>query len=176
VWRSFRENSSCWAAVPSCIGRLIAWSILRLRSSAISRYGRDSPYYEKEKRALVRAKPDDLDHNGEPQVFDNVSALNNGIIGQGNPIRIPYPGEAGERNNFRGDGYFGIDSGVSKSWNVSERHSLKFAWKVFNVTNSVRFDTNPTSFGNKPTTGSLGIYSATLTTPRVQQFSLRYAF
>lgn len=117
-----------------------------------------------------------LDQNGEPQVFENVSALNNGIIGQGNPIRIPYPGEAGERNNFRGDGYFGIDSGVSKTWSVSERHSLKFAWEVFNVTNSVRFDTDPTSLGNNLTTGSLGIYSATLTTPRVQQFSLRYAF
>jgi Carboxypeptidase regulatory-like domain len=117
-----------------------------------------------------------LDQNGEPQVFENVSALNNGIIGQGNPIRIPYPGEAGERNNFRGDGYFGIDSGLSKSWSMSERHTLKFAWEVFNVTNSVRFDTNPTSLGNNLTTGSLGIYSATLTTPRVQQFSLRYAF
>lgn len=68
-----------------------------------------------------------LDQNGEPQVFDNVGALNNGIIGQGNPIRIPYPGEAGERNNFRGDGYFGIDSGVSKSWSLSERHRLRFA-------------------------------------------------
>lgn len=117
-----------------------------------------------------------LDQNGEPQVFDNVGALNNGIIGQGNPIRIPYPGEAGERNNFRGDGYFGIDSGVSKSWSLSERHSLRFAWEVFNVTNSVRFDTNPTSLGNNLTTGSLGIYNATLTTPLVQQFSLRYAF
>ena len=65
---------------------------------------------------------------------------------------------------------------MSKSWSVSERHSLKFAWEVFNVTNSVRFDTNPTSLGNNLTTGSLGIYNATLTTPRVQQFSLRYAF
>ena len=74
------------------------------------------------------------------------------------------------------DGYFGIDSGVSKSWSVSERHSLKFAWEALNVTNSVRFDTNPTAPGNNLTTGSLGIYSAARTTPRVQQFSLRYAF
>ena len=105
-----------------------------------------------------------------------MNALNNGIIGEGNPIRLPYPGEAGERNNFRGDGYFGVDSGLSKSWNVWERRSLKFTWEVFNVTNPVRFDTNPLSLGNNLTTGSLGIYSATLTAPRVQQFSLRFAF
>jgi hypothetical protein len=47
------------------------------------------------------------------------------------PIRIPYPSEAGEQNNFRGDGYFAIDSGVSKSWSVPERHNLKSAWEVF---------------------------------------------
>jgi hypothetical protein len=117
-----------------------------------------------------------LDQNGEPQVFDNVAALNSGIIGEGNPIRIPYPGEAGERNNFRGDGYFGVDSGLSKSWNLWEGQTLKFAWEVFNVSNSVRFDTNPTSLGNGLTTGSLGIYNSQLTAPRVQQFSLRFTF
>ena len=117
-----------------------------------------------------------LDQNGEPQVFANPAAINNGIIGNGSPIRLPYPGEAGERNNFRGDGYFGIDSGLSKSWSIREGTSLKFAWEVFNVTNSVRFDTNPNSLDDGLTTGSLGVYSALLTAPRVQQFSLRFAF
>ncbi len=117
-----------------------------------------------------------LDQNGEPQVFDNPAAINNGIIGEGNPIRLPYPGEAGERNNFRGNGYFGIDSGLSKSWPLGEGSTLKFAWEVFNVTNSVRFDTNPNSLDDGISTGSLGIYSALLTAPRVQQFSLRLAF
>ena len=117
-----------------------------------------------------------LDQNGEPQVFDNVAAINSGIIGAGNPIRLPYPGEAGERNNFRGDGYFGLDSGLSKSWRLRETQTLKFAWEVFNVTNSVRFDTNPNSLGNGLTTGSLGIYNSLLTASRVQQFSLRLAF
>jgi hypothetical protein len=117
-----------------------------------------------------------LDQNGEPQVFDNPAAINNGIIGEGNPIRLPYPGEAGERNNFRGNGYFGIDSGLSKSWSIREGSTLKFAWEVFNVTNSVRFDTNPNSLDDGISTGSLGIYSALLTAPRVQQFSLRFTF
>jgi hypothetical protein len=117
-----------------------------------------------------------LDQNGEPQVFDNIAAINNGIIGEGNPIRIPYPGEASERNNFRGDGYFGIDSGLSKAWNLWEGRTIRFTWEVFNVTNSVRFGTSPNPLGNNLTTGSLGIYNALLTAPRVQQFSLRYAF
>lgn len=87
-----------------------------------------------------------------------------------------YPGEAGERNSFRGDGYFGIDSGLTKSWRLWEGQSLKFAWEAFNVTNSVRFDTSPNSLSSQLSTGSLGIYNALLTAPRVQQFSLRYSF
>ena len=53
--------------------------------------------------------------DGVPTVFagNSATAINNGVYG-GNPIRLPYPGEAGERNNFRGDGYFDIDSSLSK--------------------------------------------------------------
>ena len=31
------------------------------------------------------------------------------------PVRYPIPGEAGTRNAFRGDGVFGVDSGLNKS-------------------------------------------------------------
>ncbi len=111
-----------------------------------------------------------IDSNGAPQAFaDFQEALAN--------MRNPYPGEAGQRNNFRGDGYFGIDASLSKSWNIRENSGLKFAWDVFNVSNSVRFDVNPlTSFENMTTSGEFGVYSATLTKPRVQQISLRYWF
>jgi hypothetical protein len=92
-------------------------------------------------------------------------------------MRNPYPGEAGQRNNFRGDGYFGIDAGLSKNWKIRERTGIRFAWEVFNVSNSVRFDVNPlTSLQNMTTSGELGVYGATLTRPRVQQISLRYLF
>jgi len=114
-----------------------------------------------------------------PQAFDNPQALENGVItaAANAPVRFPIPGEAGTRNAFRGDGFFGIDSGLNKSWNVWERTSLKFSWEVFNVTNSVRFDVNPnygiqSLFGN----GNLGVYQSTLTQPRIQQFSLRANF
>jgi Carboxypeptidase regulatory-like domain len=116
-----------------------------------------------------------LDQNGAPQVFDNVAALNNGVT-NGSPIRLAYPGEAGERNAYRGDGYFDLDSGLAKTFRITESQGVKFAWEVFNVTNSARFDVNPISFGTTLTTGNLGNYSALYTKPRVMQFSLRYDF
>lgn len=114
-----------------------------------------------------------FDVNGNPQFFDNPDAINNGIA-TGGPIRLPYPGEAGQRNNFRGDGYFDIDSGVAKTWKLGEFGGLKFAWETYNVTNTVRFD--PASIGGQLTGGNLGIASTLLTTPRRMQFSLRYDF
>ena len=94
-------------------------------------------------------------------------------------MRLPYPGEAGGRNIFRGDGYFDIDSGLAKTFPIIEGQALKFAWEVFNVTNSVRFDVNANAgnFGTGLLGGNLGNYAAnTLTKPRVMQFSLRYDF
>jgi hypothetical protein len=117
-----------------------------------------------------------LNANGAPEVFDNPATVLGGIP-LGPPLRNPLPGEAGTRNPFRGDGYFGIDSGLAKSWPLYREHQLKFAWEVFNATNSVRFDVNPlTSLQNQTTSGSFGVYGAVLTQPRVQQFSLRYSF
>lgn len=114
------------------------------------------------------------DNNGSPQFFADPSAINNGIS-TGSPIRIPYPGEAGERNNFRGDGYFDIDSGLDKTWGLPYGN-LKFSWEVYNVTNSVRFDPGVDSLDTQLTDGSLGIASATLTQSRRMQFALRYGF
>jgi hypothetical protein len=91
-------------------------------------------------------------------------------------FRYAYPGESGQRNNFRGDGFFGIDAGLSKIFAITERQNVKLSWETFNVTNSNRFDVqsisvdiqNPASFGQ---------YNApTLTQPRVMQFALRYSF
>ena len=92
-------------------------------------------------------------------MFDNVAALNNGVT-NGSPIRLAYPGEAGERNTFRGDSYFDLDSGLAKTFKITEGQNVKFAWEVFNVTNSARFDVNPTFFWNDVDWGNLGNYSA----------------
>ena len=92
---------------------------------------------------------------------------------------LPLAGDSGQRNGIRGDGYFGIDLGVGKRFNLytihDVPHTLQFRAESFNVTNSVRFDPydanlnilNPARFGQ---------YISTLTKPRVFQFSLRYEF
>jgi hypothetical protein len=117
------------------------------------------------------------DSNGNPQYFDNPDSINTNVYCggcNGGNIRLPYPGEAGQRNNFRGDGYFNVDSGLAKSWKVREIGTLKFAWEVYNVTNAVRFD--PAYIGSGLTSGNLGIATSTLTVPRRMQFGMRFDF
>lgn len=117
---------------------------------------------------------------GLPEVFKNPTLLNNGI-GRGTPLRYPYPGEGGSRNYFRGDGYFEPDASLAKVWKTHEEQGFRFAWEVFNITNSARFDTNPVSsnggLNEAVTSGAgFGIYSSQLVQSREQQFSLRYDF
>ncbi len=125
-------------------------------------------------KAHLHREPD-----GTPVYFDNPTAINNGVY-TGSPIRLPYPGEAGERNFFRGQGYLDLDSSVSKSWKLAEYGAIKFDWAVYNVTNTNRFDPSPSlSLDNELTSGSLGTASALLggnQSPRRMQFALRYDF
>ncbi|HYA65038.1 MAG TPA: hypothetical protein VED66_17670, partial [Candidatus Sulfotelmatobacter sp.] len=92
-------------------------------------------------------------------------------------LRLPYPGESGQRNNFRGQGFFGIDAGVNKTFSITERHTIRFSAYAYNLTNSVRFDaatlTNNSAYTSPST---IGLYSGTLTKPRVMEFALRYEF
>jgi hypothetical protein len=109
------------------------------------------------------------DSGGQPNAFgDQSKAIAN--------IRPPYAGETGQRNAYRGDGYFSIDTGLSKVLPVTERQQLKVAWETFNATNSVRFD--PASISNNAygNPGSYGRYTALLTQGRRMQLSLRYSF
>ena len=118
--------------------------------------------------------------NTLPQVFADDGAISQGVV-TGSPMRLPYPGEAGMRNKFRGDGIFGIDSSLAKSWDFGERARMKFAWEVFNVTNSVRFDDNTTNLNilnNELTFPGFGYYSTVLgkNSFRHMQFGLRIDF
>jgi hypothetical protein len=90
----------------------------------------------------------------------------------------PLPGQAGQRNNFRGDGYFSTDLGLSKRWLMpwSEHHSIQLRWEVFNVTNSVRFDAQSINASIDSFGSSFGQYTRLSTNPRVMQFALRYEF
>ena len=124
-----------------------------------------------------RAPPAYLLDQEPSQLFDNPNQISNGFS-TGNPIRAPYPGEAGQRNGFRGDGYFDIDSSLSKTWSLAERAKLKFAWEVYNVSNSTRFDVSPAGLNAGLGSGAIaiGYYDASLTTYRRMQFGLRLDF
>ena len=112
--------------------------------------------------------------DGTVNIFGSTATAANII---NNDFRPDFPGETGNRNSLRGDGFAGLDLGLSKRWVMpySEHHSLQFRWDVFNALNLTRFDvqslslslTNSSNFGN---------YTALLTNPRVMQFGLRYEF
>ena len=90
-------------------------------------------------------------------------------------VSAPFAGVSGQRNIFRGDGYFSIDGSLTKVFRITEGQSLKFQWDVFNTTNAVRFD--PHSIQNNPfSASSFGIYSKQLVDARRMQIALRYSF
>ena len=113
----------------------------------------------------------DPNHQGAVNIFPNFSAA-------ASSFREPFPGEAGQRNNLRGPGFFSVDAGLAKRWKMpwKESHGLQLRWQVYNVTNSKRFD--PLSVN-----GALDVYGSTFgdytrlsTKPRVMEFALRYEF
>jgi hypothetical protein len=114
---------------------------------------------------------------GIPHAFDaaTASSINNGIY-FGTPIRLPYAGEAGNRNTYRGDGYFDIDSSITKSWNLGDWAKLKFAAEVYNLTNSVRFDSSPNGLVQSTGNNIVGTYDVALSTYRRMQLGLRIDF
>ncbi|HMI51934.1 MAG TPA: TonB-dependent receptor [Candidatus Saccharimonadales bacterium] len=109
--------------------------------------------------------------DGTVNIFGNAAAVNAAF----GSFDSDFPGQVGNRNALRGDGFAGLDLGLSKRWKIREGHSLQFRWDVFNALNLTRFDvqslslsvTNSSNFGN---------YTGLLTNPRVMQFALRYEF
>jgi hypothetical protein len=96
-----------------------------------------------------------------------------------NLFRQAYPGEGGLRNGLRGPGTFNIDTGLAKSWTITESQFVKFSWQMFNVTNSARFDVGTMQLNannSLSNSSSFGNFSSTLSNPRVMEFSLRYTF
>jgi hypothetical protein len=107
---------------------------------------------------------------GGPNLFpDPVAAFN--------AFELTFPGQSGSRNTLRGDGFFTIDTGLSKRFHMfyNENHSIQIRAEAFNITNSVRFDVNQLSL-NLSNSTTFGKYNGTLNTPRVFQFGARYEF
>ena len=94
-------------------------------------------------------------------------------------FRRALPGEVGIRNVLRGDGYFTLDTSVSKAWSLFGDNKLRLRWDTFNLTNTARFDVgNVTMY---PDRAGFGRYNGTLATcdgqaGRCMQFAVRYEF
>jgi hypothetical protein len=77
------------------------------------------------------------------------------------------------RNVFRGPFEQNWDVSLAKSWTVREGESVKFSADLFNVWNHTNFDKPSITDIENP---SFGQITNTVGTPRLVQFSLRYAF
>jgi hypothetical protein len=106
----------------------------------------------------------------------NVSMFSTGVNAI-NDFSPPLPGFSGARNQIRGDGYKGLDLGLSKRWLMpwSEKESLQFRWEVFNVTNTPVFNVQTANLALYDS-GTFGNYTSLLNNPRVMQFALRFEF
>lgn len=107
---------------------------------------------------------------GVPNIFKNPTQSINAFT-------YAFPGESGQRNNVRGDGFFTTDMNLQKSWRIphTETQSLQLRWSVYNVFNNVRFDAF-TMQDQVAASTTFGNYSSTLTNPRVMEFALLYKF
>ncbi|MBO0910761.1 MAG: TonB-dependent receptor [Acidobacteria bacterium] len=108
--------------------------------------------------------------DGSVNLFADPSGPNG--IGAFRPL---FPGESGQRNTLRGDGFAGLDLGLSKLWKVHESQAIRFRWEVFNVLNLTRFNVQSVSL-SLTTANTFGNYTGLITSPRVMQFALRYEF
>jgi hypothetical protein len=85
------------------------------------------------------------------------------------------PSESGTRNPLRGDGYFSWDSGLDKEFQFTERLKMQLRWEMFNLTNSVRFDSHSIS-ASLDNPQNFGQATELLTNKRLAQFSARIEF
>ncbi len=99
-------------------------------------------------------------------------------------LRFAYPGETGQRNNFRADGYFSLDDGFAKSIHLPREQQLRLSAEVFNILNTNRFNSQvngtQSPLQTDGTSANFGVYTggpnALLLQPRQMQFSGKYIF
>jgi hypothetical protein len=109
-------------------------------------------------------------------------------------FRGAQPGETGERNTLRLPGYWVVDTGLGKSFDMpwSERQKLQIRWETFNLTNTqhmggiaggrtgygLALDTHRVrANGSQPSPPTAWANFVSIQgTPRVMQFLLRYEF
>jgi hypothetical protein len=111
--------------------------------------------------------------DGTVNIFGNPAAAAAAL----NSYTNDEPGQVGNRNTLRGDGFAGLDVGLDKRWKMpwKESHSLQFRWEVYNALNLTRFDVQSLNL-SITNAANFGGYTGLLTNPRTMQFALRYEF
>jgi hypothetical protein len=107
------------------------------------------------------------------QFFDNPQTVFNPAAPTTGLIRFPHHGEIGNRNVFRGPGFWNLDTAVLKNIKMPwEGHSIQIRWESYNAFNH-------NSFG-LPAVGitgtTFGAVTTSSSTPREMQFAFRYSF
>ncbi len=106
--------------------------------------------------------------DGAPYVFKNPSTA-------ASSFGYAFPGQSGQRNNIRGEGYFDTDMNLSKTFHIVQKQTFQIRWQVFNVFNTHRFDVQ--SIQDEVDAGpAFGQYTGTLTEPREMEFGGVYTF
>jgi hypothetical protein len=125
------------------------------------------------------------DNNRANQILDDVYLPNKSKDGWLNRAAFDRPtqttgicseitgscGYGNAANSYRGPGIFNFDTGLTRSFQVREGHSLEFRAEAFNVLNHVN-PGNPTNTITSQTFGK----STSAADPRIIQLALKYVF
>lgn len=107
-------------------------------------------------------------YKGAPYAFKDPTTA-------GNSFDYAFPGQSGQRNNIRGEGYFDTDANLSKTFHIVQKQTFQVRWQVFNVFNTHRFDVQ--SIDTEVDAGpAFGQYTGLLTLPREMEFGGVYTF
>lgn len=112
--------------------------------------------------------------NGTIQFFQDPTVVFNPSAPTAGIIRFPHHGEIGNRNTFRGPGFWNLDTAVLKNFKMpwSESQSLQIRWESYNL-----FNHNSFALPAVGITGTtFGTITASSSTPREMQFAIRYQF
>lgn len=112
--------------------------------------------------------------NGTIQFFPNPTTAFNPSSPTAGALRFPHHGEIGNRNIFRGPGFWNLDTAVLKNFKMpwSENHRLQIRWESYNAFNHNSFGLPNSSI----TSTAFGTVTTSSSTPREMQFAFRYEF
>lgn len=147
----------------------VAWSTVS--NAFVPSYSNDAQAFFNGPNGDVRASIN-KNSSGQVSIFAKHGAIASEFSG---PVGFNF----GPRNNLRGPGYFDLDAGLEKVFDISRDHgvNLKFRSDFYNALNHPSFST-PGAPGTSSdvTNANFGVLSSTSSTARVGQLSLALNF